>query len=109
MIVYLWMFEIDPVFEKEFVRIYGPRGEWAQLFGRSSGYVNTELFHDVAIPSRYLTVDRWTSPGEFEAFRASREDDFEELDRRGGALTRMETFLGKFESERVTLFLGRER
>ncbi len=58
---YRWEFEVDPDFETEFVRHYGPAVTWAQLFRQSPDYIETLLLKDNQVPGRYLTLDRWRS------------------------------------------------
>jgi heme-degrading monooxygenase HmoA len=60
----------------EFERAYGPRGEWASFFGRSRGYVGTELLRDVETPGRYLVVDRWESADAYNAFAAEHREEY---------------------------------
>ena len=36
----------------EFERVYGPDGEWAQFFRDGTGYIGTELLHDIELKSR---------------------------------------------------------
>lgn len=66
---YLWEFQVDPDFETEFVRQYGPAGTWAQLFRQSPDYIETLLLKDNQVPGRYLTLDRWRSETGYLAFK----------------------------------------
>ena len=90
----VWAYRVAPGRDEEFERMYGPDGEWAQLFRRSSDYLGTELFRDAADGARYLTIDRWTSPEAYEAFLRRMRDDYAALDARGDALTVGEMRLG---------------
>ena len=65
----LWEFTVPPGRQSEFEAHYGPEGDWVRLFRRATGYLGSELLQDRADPQRYLTVDRWTSPEAWRAFR----------------------------------------
>ncbi len=98
MLVVLWMFEARAGAEEDFARAYGADGDWAQLFRRSPGYVQTELIHDTEIARRFVTIDRWTSREAFEEFKVAWRADYESLDARCKQLTRSERLLGHFEA-----------
>jgi len=53
---------------ESFERVYGPEGEWAHFFRQGSGYIGTELLHDVEEPERYLVIDRWESSEAYNTF-----------------------------------------
>src|SRR3989442_13862477 len=73
------MFEAKAGAEEDFVRAYGPDGDWAQLFRRSGGgaYLDSQLARDIEIARRFVTIDRWASRAAVDAFKASAkaEDD----------------------------------
>jgi heme-degrading monooxygenase HmoA len=96
MYLIVWQFWVRPGREAEFEQIYGPTGDWAQLFARGEGFVGTELLRDVAETGRYVTIDRWTSHAAFEAFRQQLAADYRALDERCEALTLREEALGTF-------------
>lgn len=98
MFVVLWMFEAKAGAEQDFVRAYGPDGEWAQLFRRSTGYLETWLVRDVEVARRFVTIDRWASRQAFEDFKASAKTEYDALDARCQQLTRSERLLGHFET-----------
>ena len=93
----VWEFVVRAGQDAEFERAYGPEGEWIQLFRRGQGYIETEMFRDVEIRGRYLTVDKWTSRENYELFRRQVQSDYLALDRRCEALTEREKHLGSFE------------
>jgi hypothetical protein len=66
--VYVWEFEVASELVAEFLRYYGPEGEWARLFSRGQGYLGTWLLHDHDNAVRFVTVDRWQSKQLHEAF-----------------------------------------
>jgi 8-oxo-dGTP pyrophosphatase MutT (NUDIX family)/heme-degrading monooxygenase HmoA len=94
--VIVWEFRIRPAGVAAFESAYGPDGDWARLFRRASGYLGTELLRAPG-EGRYVTVDRWTSRADFEAFRDAHRADYDALDRRCEDLTLDETPLGTFE------------
>src|SRR5262245_13640649 len=68
MYVLMWTYDVSAEREAEFVRVYAGDGDWARLFARGAGYLGTELLADLAVPRRYLTVDRWTTAAAFSTF-----------------------------------------
>ena len=96
--VIVWEFEAKPGSETEFERAYGPRGAWVEFFARAPGYSGTELLRDRDTPGRYVTIDRWRSRENFEAFRDANRAEYAAIDRRCEDLTRHERLLGRFEA-----------
>ena len=93
---YVWEYLVRPDAVDDFESAYGPDGDWVRLFRRHEGYVRTELLRDLDDPTRYLTVDSWTSRAAYEAFRESAAADFAALDARCERLTLRETPLSRF-------------
>jgi heme-degrading monooxygenase HmoA len=94
----VWEFQVKSEAVPAFESIYGPAGDWAQLFRQSPGYLGTELIRDFERPGRYLTLDHWTSR---EALRRLKQDlhaEYAALDQQCESLTEREVFLGHFES-----------
>jgi heme-degrading monooxygenase HmoA len=60
----------------DFALVYGPDGEWAQFFRQGTGYIGTELLHDVEEPERYLVIDRWESAEAYSAFLTEFRDEY---------------------------------
>lgn len=85
-----WEYEVRPEQVAAFERLYGADGEWARLFRRADGYVETLLFRDTDRPTRYLTVDRWQSRAAFDAFVEATSSAYSALNRQGDALTERE-------------------
>ena len=94
----IWEFEVDPDVHEDFVRVYGPSGAWAALFRTARGFRETILLEDVARPDRLVTLDRWESRGDWEAFRQARHDAYTSLDLATSGLARTERHLGTLES-----------
>jgi len=95
--VVVWEFEVKKGREKEFERMYGPRGEWARLFARGKGYKGTELLRDERKRGRYVTIDRWASRGAYERFRKRLGKEYAWLNAKGEGLTVKERKMGEFE------------
>jgi heme-degrading monooxygenase HmoA len=85
--VRIWQYVVDPVKSAPFVSSYGPDGEWAQLFGRGTGYLDTALHQDLNQSGRFLTVDRWNSEQAWRDFHATHLAEYNELDKRLRRLT----------------------
>ncbi|HUM06576.1 MAG TPA: hypothetical protein VLT90_14010 [Terriglobales bacterium] len=93
----IWEFHVKQDSISAFEKIYGPAGDWAQLFCLSPDYLGTELIRDLNHPARYLTLDRWTSGEALERFKHDHHADYSALDRQCASLTENETLLGEFD------------
>jgi heme-degrading monooxygenase HmoA len=96
--VILWEFCPRPGSEEAFEAAYGPGGDWVRLFRESEDYLGSELLKDRSNPSRYLTVDRWTSREAFEDFRRRHAEEYQRLDDLCSGLTSKEAPLGSYET-----------
>ncbi|HET9638692.1 MAG TPA: antibiotic biosynthesis monooxygenase [Allosphingosinicella sp.] len=96
MIAILWTYEVRPEAAAAFESAYGPNGEWAALFRRSPSYLGTELLS--APGTVYLTIDRWRSSADFDAFMAAHRADYDALDRATESWTTKELKLGVWDS-----------
>ena len=94
--VIVWEFKPNADSEPEFERIFGPGGDWARLFQKAQGFVNTELLRDEARPERYITVDRWASEEDFRRFRVQFREEYEALDRQCQEYISEERRIGSF-------------
>lgn len=95
MIAILWTYRVEPSWAALFEAIYGPEGDWAQLFRQADGYCGTELLAESE--GRYVTIDRWESAEAFRLFKQRFADAYALLDTRCEALTEAEEFIGEFE------------
>ena len=93
----VWEYEVRPEHAAAFEALYGADGDWARLFRRADGYVETRLYRDAARPMLYLTIDYWLSRATYEAFARTAGPAYAALDRRGDALTVRERRLGAFD------------
>jgi quinol monooxygenase YgiN len=94
--VYIWEYQVKADRLDEFMRVYGPQGEWVKLFQKGTGYISTDLHQDVSDPGRFLTVDSWRSAADRDRFRKEFADEFERLDRYCEQFTARETLVGEF-------------
>jgi heme-degrading monooxygenase HmoA len=93
MYLIVWEYRIRPETRAEFEQIYSATGAWAELFQKGAGYVGTELLRDETTPLRYITIDRWKSKAEYEAFLSAWRQEYETLDAQCEGLTEHESLL----------------
>jgi heme-degrading monooxygenase HmoA len=93
----MWEFIVQLGKEKAFEQIYGPQGDWAQLFRQGKGYCGTELSRDLDTPRRYVTLDFWESRAAHEAFKAQHAAQYQAIDLKCESLTEKEQEIWKFE------------
>jgi hypothetical protein len=106
----LWIFHIKPANERAFRRIYGPGGDWTQLFAKDPNYIGTELLRHATSMLYYVTVDRWASRAAYHNFKKQHRNEFVALDARCEALTVREIKIGEFSSAgRAFLFSSGHR
>lgn len=100
LIMYIIIWEYLTLAEKqsEFEETYFADGAWAELFKKSTGYLGTELMRDNANPRRYLTLDRWESKEDYDAFISAHEKEYKILDQQCEGLTENESLIGKWET-----------
>jgi heme-degrading monooxygenase HmoA len=97
MFLVLWEFDVKHGSEQRFESVYGPAGDWAQLFRRDPHYQQTRLLHDVSRPQTYLALDIWESREFYAKFKSQNQEAYSALDKTCEALTVAERFLGSFE------------
>lgn len=98
MFIILWEYRVRQEKLNEFMRTYAADGAWAELFKKADGYLGTELMQDKTQPERFLTIDRWNSKANFEAFQARWQIEYEALDKQCEGLTESEILLGRWET-----------
>jgi hypothetical protein len=91
-------FLAKPGYEKQFETIYGPEGDWAQIFKRSKGFLRTELNIDRDRPGRYLTADYFISLEEYDKCLNDNREAYQALDRRCEAVRASESVIGSFQN-----------
>jgi len=92
--VRIWAYRPADGAEAGFAAAYGPEGAWAELFRRGTGYLGTELYR--AGDGRWLTIDRWRSRADWDAFLARHRAEYDATDRACAALTAEERDLGEW-------------
>src|SRR5690349_9418094 len=90
----IWEFRVRRERLATFKQIYGPSGEWAQLFRRSPDYMGTELLADLELEERFLTIDAWRSRDTFQQFKKLWSPDYELLDEHCEGLMEQEALIG---------------
>ncbi len=90
--VRIWAYRAAEGAEAGFAAAYGTEGDWVGLFRRGSGYLGTELLR--APDGRWLTIDRWRSRADWDAFLAKHRAEYDATDRACAALTAEEWDLG---------------
>jgi heme-degrading monooxygenase HmoA len=95
--VVVWEFQVKAGKSDEFERVYGPDGDWAQLFRKGEGYRRTELIRDLEAEGRYLTIDFWASREGYLRFSEENQAEYRAIDEKCESLTQAEALLGTFE------------
>ena len=95
MFVVIWEYTIRVGSESEFEALYGPQGAWVSLFRENAGYLDTELMRDNETGA-YLTLDRWRSEADYDAFQQAAAPRYAKIDAQGDVLTVHERRLGRY-------------
>lgn len=82
--------------EAEFEAVFGPGGDWENLFRKSKAFLGTEFFRDMENPSRYMLVDRFSSQAAFTAFLEKFREQYDKLDKKCEPLCASDIRLGSF-------------
>ena len=98
MFVIVWEFVVKRDRLAEYERAYASAGDWAQLFRRAEGFVDTALLRDREDRTRFLTIDTWLSRDAYDAFRAAFDTEYVALDARTEAFTESERRIGVYET-----------
>jgi heme-degrading monooxygenase HmoA len=96
--VRIWKFLPRAEREAEFARAYGSAGEWARLFSSAPGYIGTELLAPREPGGWWMTIDRWRSIEDFEAFQGHHGEAYRRLDAELEDVAGEEQFVGTFET-----------
>jgi len=92
----VWEFIVLEDRRTDFEEAYGANGVWAELFARSSGFIEVRLFASPDEPGRYLTMDRWASREAFDAFHQEFKTEYDFLDRLHAGIAVKENRIGAF-------------
>ena len=97
--VRVWRFRPPPGGEQAFAEAYSGGGRWSQLFAKARGYRGTALMRPVETGGWWLTIDRWDSAEDFEAFQRDFGEEYRTLDLELEGVAGEEEFVGAFEGE----------
>jgi hypothetical protein len=97
MYCYVWTYVVRPEHLHAFRAGYGPEGEWVDLFRRDPEYICTRFLGDRNNPTRFMTIDFWSSREACMSFRDRFRIEFEALDKRFEELTVQEVHVGDFD------------
>lgn len=97
MFIIIWEYQVKMEHGKEFEELYSANGAWAELFRKDQGYLGTELIRNINHPGRYITIDRWVSPHDYESFLSKWKSEYSKLDAACESMTEQETLLGTWE------------
>jgi hypothetical protein len=92
----IWEFHVRSGMEERFEKRYGPKGEWARLFGQDESYMGTDLIHHLNKGRTYVTLDFWTSQAAYDEFRKRHRSKYKAIDQKCEELTESEREIGKF-------------
>ena len=97
--VRIWKFRPPPGGEQQFAHVYGSAGPWAELFNKARGYVGTTLLRPCESGGWWLTIDRWQSTDDFQAFTLDFGEQYSFLDAELEGVAGEEVFVGAFEED----------
>ena len=97
--VRVWKFRPPTDLEEEFGLAYGADGPWAALFGKAGGYLGTTLYRPDEPGGWWLTIDRWNSASDFNAFGRANGEEYRRLDAELEGVAGEEEFVGAFEED----------
>ena len=95
--VRVWKFKPPRGREHEFFDAYSGTGQWAKLFGKAPGFRDTTLMQPTEPGDWWLTLDRWDSVADFNAFQANLGHEYHTLDAELEGVAGEEEFVGAFE------------
>jgi heme-degrading monooxygenase HmoA len=93
----IWKFRPPEGREQEFAAAYDGSGAWAALFSNAKGYRGSELLRPIEPAGCWLTIDRWESVADFDAFQRDFGEQYRALDAELEGLSGDEEFVGAFE------------
>jgi heme-degrading monooxygenase HmoA len=93
----IWKFHPQAGREEGFAAAYDAKGAWAELFAKAAGYRGTDLLRPLEPGGWWLTIDRWDSIADFEAFQRDFGEEYRALDAELEGIAGQEEFVGVFE------------
>jgi len=97
MYCYVWSYVVRPESVPAFRIAYGPDGDWAEFFRRDPTYLRTDLLRDRNNPTRFMTLDFWSSREACVSFQERFAAEYGALDKSFEHLTIEEVHLGDFD------------
>jgi hypothetical protein len=97
MFLVLWEFDVKPGCDERFESVYGPDGDWAQLFRHDPAYQRTLLLRDPFRERTYVTCDFWENRETYESFLHAHSEAYQEIDKACEGLALAEREIGAFE------------
>lgn len=97
--VRIWKFRPPEGQVQHFVEAYASDGSWARLFGRGPGFQGSVLLRPAEPDGWWLTIDKWGSRGDFDAFQRQFGEEYRRLDSQLEGIAGEEQFVGAFEEE----------
>jgi len=94
----VWKFRPPADREQEFVAAYRSDGDWAALFSKAKGYRGTDLLRPLEPGGWWMTIDRWDTAADFQAFQDNFGEQYRALDAELEGIAGEEEFVGAFES-----------
>ena len=94
----IWEYEVRVAYLSQFLKAYGPNGDWVKLFQRCSGFLYSELSRGVDNPHIFLSIDYWQSYSSFSAMKQIIAVEYKILDELCEAYTLSEKHIGLFET-----------
>jgi heme-degrading monooxygenase HmoA len=91
--VIVWTYDVPPTATDDFIAAYSLDGDWAQLFAKGAGFLETEFYRE---GQTFITLDRWVSKAAFDAFQVAFGADYQSLDLKLAHLTTSQTRVGAF-------------
>ena len=93
----IWKFRPPVGREGEFQVAYSSSGKWSQLFSNAAGFLGSKLLRPAGAGGWWLTIDRWETAADFEAFTESFGAQYRALDAELEGVSGEEEFVGAFE------------
>jgi heme-degrading monooxygenase HmoA len=93
----VWKFKPPTGRETEFEQAYSGSGDWVELFRNAAGYQGTTLLRPSEPDGWWLTIDRWDSAADFDAFIEEFGEEYRVLDAKLEGVAGEEQFVGTFE------------
>ena len=95
----IWEFVVKDEDRGKFELVYGPGGEWSNLFAGCPGFRGTTVLRDIENPSRYLTIDIWDTEAQQDRALVEHQAEYTDLKNTLGHWTESATELGTFSMQ----------